>query len=90
MFWIDQYLPITRAKAGLLNLVRRVKNDNYAVAITRNGVPEAVMLSLDRFDGLLETIEILSDQRGMKVVRQSIGEAENGKWINAGELLADD
>ena len=62
---IDQYVPITHAKASLLELVRRIKDHDNAIAITRKGVPEAVMISLDRFDGLLETIEILTDEKAM-------------------------
>jgi hypothetical protein len=31
------------------------------IAITKNGVPEAVMLSMKKFEGLLETIDLLAD-----------------------------
>ena len=87
---IDNYVPITQAKALLLDLVRRVKEHDSTVAITRNGVPEAVMISMDRFDGLLETIEILADDKAMASIRKSIAQADKGQWVDARELLADD
>ena len=90
MHSIDQYVPITQAKSALLELVRRIKTNDSTVAITRKGVPEAVMISLDRFDGLLETIEILADEAAMKSIRKSISEAEKDEWVNAGGLLDDE
>jgi len=43
---IDQFVPVTRAKASLLDLVRQAKEHDRTIAITRNGVPEVVMISL--------------------------------------------
>ena len=86
---IDHYMPITQAKAGLLDLVRRVRNNDNAIAITRNGVPEAVVISLERFDGLLETIEILSDTKSMGEIKRSLDEAAKGDWIEVGDILGD-
>jgi antitoxin YefM len=87
---IDQYIPVTRAKASLLNLVRKAKDQDHTIAITRNGVPEVVLMSLERFDGMLETIDILADDRSMASIRRSIAQAEAGQWIEASELLRDD
>ncbi|MFY4727999.1 type II toxin-antitoxin system Phd/YefM family antitoxin [Nitrospira sp. BLG_2] len=40
--------------------------------MTRDGVPSAVLLSMDHFEGLMETIEILSDQKSMRSLRWSL------------------
>jgi antitoxin YefM len=87
---IDQFVPVTRAKASLLDLVRKAKEHDRTIAITRNGVPEVVMISLERFDGMLETIEILADDKAMASLRRSMAQAEAGQWIEASELLCDD
>ena len=87
---IDQFVPVTRAKASLLDLVRKSKEQDRTIAITRNGVPEVVMMSLDRFDGLLETIDILADDQAMASIRKSMAQVEAGQWIEASELLGDD
>jgi PHD/YefM family antitoxin component YafN of YafNO toxin-antitoxin module len=47
-------------------------------------------MSLERFDGMLETIDILADDRSMASIRRSIAQAEAGRWIEAAELLGDD
>ena len=83
----QHYIPVTRAKALLLDLVRKIKDSDDTIAITRNGVPEAVLISINKFQGLLETIEILSDEKAMASIRRSIKEADNGKWLDFDEIF---
>ena len=61
---VDEFVSVSEAKNKLLDLIRRMKHKQEIVAITRDGVPSAVLLSMDQFEGLMETIEILSDQKG--------------------------
>jgi antitoxin YefM len=86
---IQHYVPITRAKSQLLDMVRKLKNSDDAIAITKNGVPEAVLISMEKFLGLLETLEVLSDEKAMKSIRKSIQEADNGKWVEFDEVFAE-
>jgi prevent-host-death family protein len=87
---IDQFIPVTRAKASLLDLVRKAREQDRTIAITRNGVPEVVLMSLERFDGMLETIEILADHQTTVSLRRSMAQAEAGQWIEGSDLLRDD
>ena len=82
---IQQYVPVTKAKTMLLDMVRKIKNSDDAIVITKNGVPEAVLISMDKFQGLMETLEILSDEKAMKSIRRSIQEADKGMWIDFDE-----
>lgn len=84
---IQQYVPVTKAKNELLNLIRNVKDSDDTIAITKNGVPEAVLISMKKFDGLLETLDILADEKAMKSIRKSIKEAEKGMWIDIDEVV---
>ena len=86
---IKEYIPVTKAKANLLDLVRKIKDTDDTIAITKNGVPEAVLLSMHKFEGLMETIEILSDEKAMKSIRKSIKEAREGKWLDFDEVFAE-
>jgi len=79
---IQEYVPVTQAKTRLLDLVRKLKGSGDAIAITKNGVPEAVLISMEKFEGLLETLEILSDDKTMKAIRRSLRDAEKGNWIS--------
>jgi len=86
---IKEYIPVTKAKANLLDLVRKIKDSDDTVAITKNGVPEVVLISMDKFQGLLETMEILSDEKAMKAIRKSIREANKGLWVDFDEVIAE-
>jgi len=86
---IKEYIPITKAKANLLDLVRKIKDSDDAIAITKNGMPEVVLISMNKFQGLLETMDILSDENAMKSIRKSIREAEKGMWVDFDEVIAE-
>ncbi len=86
---IQKYVPVTRAKAMLLDLVRKIKDSDETIAITKNGVPEVVLISMNTFIGLSETLEILSDEKAMKSIRKSIQQADKGMWVDFEEVLAE-
>ena len=86
---IQHYIPVTKAKAELLDLVRKIKDSDDAIAITKNGVPEVVLMSMDKFQGLLETLEILSDENAMKSIRKSIREGNKGMWVDFDQVMAE-
>ena len=86
---IQEYIPVTKAKAELLDLVRRIEESNDTIAITKNGVPEAVLISMKKFNGLLESLAILSDEKAMKSIRKSIKEAQKGKWVDFAEVFGE-
>jgi antitoxin YefM len=79
---VDQFVSVTEAKNKLLDLIRRLKTRQEVVAITRDGVPAAVLLSMDQFEGLMETLEILSDPKTMRSLRRSVKQAQAGKWLS--------
>ena len=86
---IKEYIPVTKAKANLLELVRKIKDSDDTIAITKNGMPEVVLISMNKFQGFLETMEILSDEKAMKSIRKSIREADKGMWVSFDEVIAE-
>ena len=86
---IKEYIPVTKAKANLLDLVRKIKDSDDTIAITKNGIPEVVLISMNKFQGLLETMDILSDETAMKSIRKSIREADKKMWIDFDEVMAE-
>ena len=84
---IDQFVPITEAKTRLLDLVRRLQADDEVLVITRGGVPAAVLIAPSRWEGLLETIDILSDEKAMTSLRRSIQQARAGDWVEDDALF---
>ena len=58
-----------------------------AIAVTKNGVPAAVILSMEKYEGLLETLDILSDEKTIKSLRTSMRQARKGKWLKYDEVF---
>lgn len=56
------------------------KLDRYIV--TKRGRPVAVIMNPDDYEGLLETIEILSDKEAVKRIRKAKKEIKEGKTIS--------
>jgi len=83
---IQEYVPVTHAKIRLFVLVSKLKGSGDAIVITKNGLPEAVLISMEKFEGMLETLEILSDDKTMKALRRSMRDAEKGNWISEDEV----
>jgi antitoxin YefM len=84
---ISKYVSITKAKNDLLNLIRQVENVDESVAVTKNGVPAAVILSMEKYTALLETLDILSDEETAKSLRTSMRQARKGKWLRTDEVF---
>jgi antitoxin YefM len=84
---ISKYIPISKAKSELLDIIRRLESIDDAVAVTKNGVPAAVILSMEKYEGLLETLDILSDTKTMKLLRTSMRQARRGKWLKYEEVF---
>jgi antitoxin YefM len=89
MLTIQDYIPVTKAKSKLLDIIRKIESSDDTVAITKNGVPEAVLLSMNKFEGLVETLAVLSDEKAMKSIRKSIKEAREGKWLDFDEVFGE-
>ncbi|MBI5525431.1 MAG: type II toxin-antitoxin system Phd/YefM family antitoxin [Deltaproteobacteria bacterium] len=84
---VDVFMPVSDARNRLLALIRGVGTRDEVVALTRDGIPAAVVLSPNRYEGLLETIEILSDPAAMKSLRRSIRQARRGEWVKDDEVF---
>jgi len=89
MLIIQDYIPVTKAKSSFLDIIRKIEGSEDAIAITKNGVPEAVLLSMKKFEGLLETLDILSDEKAMKSIKKSIEDAQKGEWLDFDEVFGE-
>jgi len=78
---IDSYLPVTKAKHQMLDIIREINTYDNTIAITKNGLPHAVLMSMEHYNALQETIEILTDDDTMKQLRASIKELQNGNQL---------
>ena len=86
MSLIENYIPITQAKTRLLDMVRSLEKSN-TIAITKNGVPEAVLLSMETYEGLIETIDVLSDSKALAALNASAEDVKAGRIADENEVF---
>jgi prevent-host-death family protein len=84
---IEKHIPISSAKAKLLELLRQVEEGHENVVITKNGLPKAVLLNYDDFAGLLETIDILSDPKTMHGIKRGLRDLKAGRVVSLEEAF---
>ena len=76
-------ISLTELRPRLSELLSRAHEHFDRFLITRHGRAEAVLLSADEFEGLLETLEILADS---KLVRR-LGQADEELSAGGGHEL---
>lgn len=82
----DRILPITEVKRQLLDLVKRLQELGGNMAITKNGVPAAVLMSMEEYEGLMETLDIMANPTTMEALARSRRQMEAGELIPAAEV----
>ena len=71
-------LSVSEAKARLNELARAAHTEHERFVLTRNGQPEAVLLSVDDLEGLEITLEVLSDRASVAAIAEALAETERG------------
>jgi antitoxin YefM len=72
-------VPLSEARARLGGLARHVRHRRERIILTRNGVPEAALLSVDELEGLEMTVEILGDNDAVVRISESLTALDRGE-----------
>ena len=64
-------LSLAAVKDRFSEIVDRVNKQHDRVIVTRNGVPVVVVVSVEEFESLEETLEILSDRDTVAALHES-------------------
>ena len=79
---LAQTVPAAEARTGFYKMLDQVKNLHERFTITRNGKPEAVVLSADEFEEWVETLEVLSSPKLMATLKSSGKDFRQGKTLS--------
>lgn len=79
-------MTITTARQGFLDLPEAVQDE--PLFVTKHGRPVMTVVSVDQFEGMIETIEILSDQVFSKRLLTGMEQARNGKTVSLATAAA--
>lgn len=71
---MSTYITATMARKNFFSLIDQASKPGKHISITHAGIPKVVMMSQEDFEGLIETLEIMSDQQLMKDIREGLKE----------------
>ena len=80
-------IKATEAKKHLLEMIRDADERFERYCITRNGDPKAVLMSIDDYEGWLETLEIMSDKDAVKEIKKARKELDAGRGVPFSKIL---
>ena len=72
---MDFILPISEARAKLPELIKKIGAMGKHLIITKNGRPEAVLMSPEE----LETLEVQSDPKLMRAIAEGLEDLKAGR-----------
>ena len=72
-------VSFTEAKNGLKSVLDRVEEDADFTVITRWDHEDAVVMSLDYFNGLMETVHLLKSSANAAHLERSIAQYQRGE-----------
>jgi antitoxin YefM len=69
----------SRAREELAGLLDEVSQDRVAVEIVRRNKPSAILIDKDEYEGMLETLHLMSSPANAKRLMQAIEDVNAGK-----------
>ncbi len=85
----SETVPLSKAKALLSELIRRIREEHESFAITHRGKVEGVLLSIEEYESLIETLEILSDREIMASIGRGLKDEKAGRLHPHKEIFPD-
>lgn len=79
---------LAMVKAHFSQVIDDVAGTHERVTVTRNGSPVAVILAVEDYESLMETLAILSDPRARVEIRQAEDEMAAGKVYDEADVRA--
>ena len=77
---VQNFVNATEARKSFFELREKVERGPYAINVTVKGVPRAVIMSKEEFDGWMATLETLSDPELMSSIRESEKDLRSGRY----------
>lgn len=82
-------LSLKQAQHQLARLIAEVQELGEKVVITRSGRPAGVLISMDEYEGLVETLEILSDPELAKSVQKGLEDLRQERLVSHDKVWDD-
>ena len=82
-------ISFSEARGSLKGVLDQVVADADYTIIARRDAPDAVVMSLDTFNGLMETVHLLKSPANAAHLSRSVGQYRQGQVLNQDLVDAD-
>lgn len=89
MIHFSETIPASQAKTHFSSLLKRIKEQHESFAISQRGRIEGVLLGIDEYKSLIETLEILSDRELMQSIDRGLKDVRMEKLYSHEEVFKD-
>ena len=79
-------ITLKELRPGLPKVVEAIDSRMERYIVTKRGKPAMMMMSIDDYESIMETIEIMSDAKAVKRIRQAREEARQGLVVSLDEV----
>ena len=79
---------LAAVKAHFSKIIDEVAGTHERVTVTRNGSPVAVILAVEDYESLIETVELLSDPQAMAEIRRAETQMREGEAYDEDQVRA--
>jgi len=84
-----KYFSVAEARAKLAAILDSATKSNERTVITRNGEPAAVIMSLDDYESMNETLDILADPELTKYILEYLDNPDLEPSYTIEEVMAE-
>lgn len=72
-------ISATHARQQFFKLLEQAAKPGHNVTVTMEGEPRVVLMSVEEYEGWVETLEIMSDPELMQQIREGIADMKAGR-----------
>lgn len=76
----SNFINATDARRDFFDLLAKVKKSTYPFAIVHKGIPEGILMSWDEYNGMIATMETLSDPEMVEAIRKGDADIAAGRY----------
>ena len=79
-------MAATKLRKNLFKLIEQVEKPGNTITITVDGEPKIIMMSVEDYEGWVETLEIMSDKELMKGIEEGMKDLKEGRFYTEEEF----
>jgi prevent-host-death family protein len=79
---------LAAVKARFSQVIEEVTGTHERVVVTRNGSPVAIIMAVDDYESLMETLAVLSDQSAVSEIREAERQMAEGEAFGEEDVRA--